>query len=168
MAIVAGLFERFEDADRAVHDLEHFGYCSGNIHSIPYEQDPPEKFETDRATTALPAVAGAICGGLTGLLIGIGPLSFPELEAAISSGVLTALFASTTVGAGFGAVSGGLLGALVRFGIPAMDAKVQIDGIRHDRVLVTVEVSSDLVPDVDRIFRENQVIDLETKMGRWN
>jgi hypothetical protein len=139
MGIVAGLFERFEDADRAVHDLEHFGYCSGNIRSIGAPENATEKRESSLSqATMLPAIIGAVWGGLTGLLFGIGPLALPEIEAGIYPGALTAMFASTTFGAGFGAISGGLLGALVRRGIPELDSKVH----KRSKSIIGVQMSA--------------------------
>jgi hypothetical protein len=118
-------------ADRALYELERFGYSPQEISVISrhnsYQStrataDPAATGSDVPGSAAAGATTGGILGGLAGLLAGVGVL--PALAGLFIGGPIAAALglagaAATTVsGAVTGAAAGGLLGALIGIGVP--------------------------------------------------
>ena len=89
MATIAGLFERFEHADRALHELEHLCYCSSEFGAVVSGKSAFNFIENRGVlddSAAMPAITGAVLGGLTGLLAGVAPLLIPGIGPVLSGG----------------------------------------------------------------------------------
>jgi hypothetical protein len=53
-------------------------------------------------------------------------------------------------------------------GIPELDAKVHIEGIKKGSILITITTESDRIPDMKEIFMKNNVVSLDTQLSRWD
>src|SRR5215813_4714819 len=78
---------------------------------------------------------GAVVGGLSGLLIGLGVLTIPGVGAVMAAGPLFTALA----GALLGAEAGGLVGVLHGLGIPEYEAKSHAEQVGEGRTLVIVK-----------------------------
>src|SRR5438552_1175 len=158
MKTVVGLFEYYQDAERAVNDLTAYGFGRNEISVAARDTALRERVVGDKGAVVAEsagagAVGGAAVGGLTGLLVGIGALAIPGIGPVIAAGTLATALATTAAGAGIGAAAGGLIGALVGLGIPEEDAQFYAEGVKRGGVLVTVQTSDDRANDALNIMR---------------
>lgn len=171
MATIAALFERYEDVDGALRELNQLGYDSGDISIVAPENVASDSFQGEYAPVGETAVetakAGAAFGGLAGLIAGVAAIFIPGIGPVISVGALGSILGSTAIGAGVGAATGGILGALVGMGIPEQEAKVYEAGIRHGGILVTVIAEGDRIQAVGEILDRYNAVDLETRRSFW-
>ncbi|HWQ15771.1 MAG TPA: general stress protein, partial [Roseiflexaceae bacterium] len=175
MRTIAGLFDRREDAERAVRELVDAGIDRAEISMIAHDTTTGEAREVGGseagAGAGAGAVAGATAGGLLGLLVGIGALAIPGIGPVIAAGPLAAAIGSaaagTLVGAAGGAVAGGLIGALVGAGIPAEEAEFYAEGIRRGGTLVTVNAPDAMVETAARIMQSCNAVDVDERSLEW-
>ena len=136
------VYDRYDQAERAVRDIEAVGVPSADISVIA------NKFTADKHAKDLPMSAtavgaetgagiGAVVGGGIGLLAGLGMLAIPGLGPVVAIGWL----ATTAVGAVAGSATGGIVGALVGAGLSEPDAHVYSEAVRRGGTLVTVRTS---------------------------
>src|SRR5919202_4704448 len=133
---VVGLFDSLEDARGAVQDLRDAGFAGDAISFVTRDAqgEYARQVGSDHATAEPEAVegidkmgAGAIIGGIAGLLIGMAAMAIPGIGPVIATGTF-----ATFVGAGMvGAVAGGILGTLIGLGISEKDAHVYAEGVRR-------------------------------------
>src|SRR6201992_4217524 len=145
---LTGLFDRYDDARRAVQDLEAAGVAHRDISLVANDVRGAHRDELDPATQDAGAGAsiGAAVGGLGGLLAGLGLLAIPGIGPVVAAGWLAATAAGAAGGAVIGGIAGGLVGALTHAGVPEADAHVYAEGVRRGGTLVTARVADDVVP----------------------
>ena len=167
--IVVGLYNQLEDAQDAVSELVSAGFPREDISMVA--ADTEGKFQTYVGGSdaeagegiAAGAGAGAVVGGIGGLLVGIGALAIPGIGPVLAAGPL----ASALIGAGVGAATGGLLGALVDAGIPEEEANVYAEGVRRGGTLIKVTTSADRVDEANRILDRFNPIDIDQRATTW-
>ena len=182
MKTVVGLFNQFEDADRAVVALQDAGFDPDNLSVMARKElvgvDQVETYvTTDDETSGAAvgagagAVGGGILGGLTGLLVGVGALIVPGIGPVLAAGSLASALGSTAlgagIGAGVGAIAGGLVGALVDLGVPEEDAHFYAEGVKRGGVLVVTAADDVRAPIAASIMRQANALDVETQREVW-
>ena len=117
---VVGLFEGPVQAEETIKELQNAGFERNRISVISNEASgentPPEQHHAGAVSSA---GAGAMIGGIAGLVAGLGALAIPGLGPIIAAGPLALALGS----AGVGAAAGGMIGALTGMNIPESDAK---------------------------------------------
>src|SRR5579871_2043250 len=114
------LYENISNAEAALRELQRAGFPSENI-SLITKNTAAYEISTPEVTAAEGRDFGAVVGGLTGLVVGLGAIVIPGIGPIIAAGPLVALLGGTTgavVGAGAGAITGGLSAALINLGAP--------------------------------------------------
>lgn len=142
MQTFSKVYDRYDQAERAVRDIEAAGVPSADISVVAnkFMADKHAKVEPISATAAgveTSAGIGAAVGGGVGLLAGLGMLAIPGLGPVVAIGWL----ATTAVGAIAGSATGGIVGALVGAGLSEPDAHVYSEVVRRGGTLVTVRTS---------------------------
>jgi uncharacterized membrane protein len=163
MATVCGLFERYEDATRALDRLNELGYGKDHISVVAPENMVKDKLTGDFGTSEDTAKSGAIMGGLAGLLLGVGVILVPGVGPILGAGALATAIGSTAVGAGLGAAAGGLRGALAEMGVPEAEATVYEEGVQKGGILVTVITDGERIQEVKDTFRKFNTVDLDVR-----
>jgi uncharacterized membrane protein len=152
-----------------VKDLTNAGIHRENISLISNDAEGTysRQLKSDTSDTAenvgKGAGAGAVVGGLSGLVVGLGALAIPGIGPVVAAGPI----ATTLAGAGIGAAAGGLVGALVDLGIPEEQAQLYTEGIRRGGTLVTVITDSGVDQVIDILNRHNP-IDIERQREQWS
>lgn len=159
---LTGLFDRYDDARRAVQDLEATGVAHRDISLVANDVRGAHRDELDPAAQDAGAGAsiGAAVGGLGGLLAGLGLLAIPGIGPVVAAGWLAATVAGAAGGAVIGGIAGGLVGALTHAGVPEADAHVYAEGVRRGGTLVTAKVDEPLVPTARAILSDDRTVDL--------
>ncbi len=151
---IFGLFNSWDDADRAIVRLEEAGLNKKNVSVIVKDRNGGAQItQTTTAGTGEEITSGAAVGGaigaLAGLLVGIGAISLPGIGAILIGGPLAAALgltgaaATTVAGAVTGALAGGFVGALVSLGVPKEEALVYEKGIQEGGVMLAVETTEE-------------------------
>jgi len=167
---IVALFDTIEQAKQAVQALKNAGYTDTDISLVAnditgeYARDLSVKAPADAAGTG--ATAGAIIGGLGGLLVGIGALVIPGIGPVLAAGPLAAAV-TTLVGAGVGAAAGGLLGALVDLGVPEEEAGYYAEGVRRGGALVTAHVDDSRIDKARSILQSYNPVNINTRVAEW-
>ncbi len=165
---LTGLFDRYDDAQRAVKDLEAAGVPHRDI-SIVASNAGGEHRGTDAAArdaggeASKGASVGATVGGVGGLLAGLGLLAIPGLGPIVAAGWLASTLAGAAGGALLGGAAGGLVGGLTHAGVPEEDAHVYAEGVRRGGSLVTAKVDDALVPTARRVLNDERSVDVRAR-----
>ena len=182
MKTIAGLFDNLDAAHAAVRDLRDYGLTDNDVSLVAHDLagqygqtlnsadwKKTAKADTGDATTA-GAGMGAVLGGLTGMLVGLGALLIPGIGPVLAAGPLATVL-SGLIGAGVGAVgggiAGGLIGALVDMGVPEDQAQYYAEGVRRGGALVTARVADDKESQVRAIFNRHNAVDIERRATDW-
>ena len=173
MKTVVGLFEYYQDAERAVRELNSRGFGKAEISVAARDRVLQErvvggKDEAVAESAGAGAVGGSAVGGIAGLLVGLGALTIPGIGPVIAAGTLGTALATTAAGAGLGAAAGGLIGALVGLGIPEEDAQFYAEGVKRGGVLVSVHTSDDRASEALNILRQTNAVDVDTRRSEWS
>jgi len=169
---VAALFERREEAQRALEDLRGAGIDPGRVSVISKDVARAREVAGDTGAqvasgTATGAGLGLLLGGVAGWLIGVGALAIPGIGPVIAAGPIAAALgiAGTTAaaGAGAGAVAGGLVGALTAWGFSESEARDYEARIARGDILVTAEVDEWLARRAESILRDDGADDVATR-----
>jgi hypothetical protein len=169
---VTAMFDRYEDAARAVSRLEQAGIPHSEISLVSNDPshrgpnaatDAPTKHDDAGPATGTGASLGTVLGGGAGLLAGLGMLAIPGLGPVVAAGWL----ASTLVGAGAGAAAGGVLGALTGAGIDEAHAHTYAEGIKRGGTLVTVRADETRLATVTGILDDDGTVDVVGREEAW-
>lgn len=172
MRTVVGMYDRFEDAQKAVRALTDAGFDRNNISMVARDRDNEYARELDRYDTtdedvgdgaAAGAGIGAVLGGLGGLLVGLGALAIPGIGPVVAAGPLIA----TLAGAGIGAAAGGIVGALVDLGVPEEHAEAYAEGVRRGGTLVTLRTDDAKADQAVSIMNRFNPVDIDRRMNTW-
>jgi hypothetical protein len=172
MKTVVGLFDYYQDAERAVSELNARGFTSADISVAARDTTLQQRVVGDKdaavaESAGAGAVGGAAVGGLAGLLVGLGAIAIPGIGPVIAAGTLATALGTTAAGAGIGAAAGGLIGALVGLGIPEEDAHFYAEGVKRGGVLVTVRTGDERAPEALNIMRQFNATDVNTRRREW-
>jgi hypothetical protein len=172
MKTVVGLFEYYQDAERAVSELNSRGFGKTDISVVARDRVVQDfvrggKEQAVAESAGAGAVGGTAVGAIAGLLVGVGALAIPGIGPVLAFGPLAAAIGSTAAGAGIGAAAGGLIGALVGLGIPEEDANFYAEGVKRGGVLVTVRASDDRANAAMQIMRQANATDVDARRGEW-
>jgi uncharacterized membrane protein len=173
MRTVVGLYDRIDDAYRAVDALVQAGVSRDQIGIVARDVEgkyarylkTDKSFENQDVSegAAAGASAGAVVGGLGGLLAGLGALLIPGIGPVIAAGPLVGALA----GAGIGAAAGGVLGALIDLGIPEETAHVYAEGVRRGGTLVYASVDESKANKVAEIMNRFNPVDINQRSQAW-
>lgn len=165
---VSALFDVYEDAQRAVRDLETAGVphrdislVANNAHGGHEAGDHQADKAGDDAGKG--AVAGTVVGGAGGLLAGLGLLAIPGLGPVVAAGWLLSTVVGAGVGAAVGGAAGGLVGALTHAGVSEEDAHVYAEGVRRGGTLVTAKVDDAHADAARNVLAADRTVDLPTR-----
>ncbi len=164
--IITGLFDNYDNAKRAVHDLETAGIAHGDISIVANNADNRYALagEAGHATKAASgagagATFGTVVGGGAGLLAGLGILAIPGVGPVVAAGWLVATAAGAAAGAAVGGAAGGIIGSLTHAGVGKEHAHVYAEGVRRGGTLVTARVDDDRVEAAEGIMIEYHAVD---------
>lgn len=181
MKTIAGLFDNLEAAHAALRDLRALGLSSSDVSLVAHDaagEYGQALGRTDLSTTpadngdatAAGAGMGAVLGGLTGMLVGLGALMLPGIGPVLAAGPLATVL-SGLIGAGVGAVggglAGGLIGALVDLGVPEDQAQYYAEGVRRGGALVTARVGDKQASQVRAILNRHHAVDVDQRATDW-
>ena len=164
MKTVIGLFESSDAAHRTVQELIDSGISRDDISLVA--NNSAGEFEVtdgDGSATATGATAGAVGGGLLGLLVGLGALAIPGIGPVVAAGPL----AGALTGALAGGAVGGIVGALVDLGVSEDEAGYYAEGIRRGGTLVTVRTDDRYVQGAVDIMNRNGAVDIADRANQW-
>ncbi|MBK8902735.1 MAG: hypothetical protein IPM53_16215 [Anaerolineaceae bacterium] len=164
---VSALYDNRTDAVNAVRALVDRGILRDDISVVAsdaageYTEYHGQDLPAD--DTLGGAAAGAMVGGVGGLLVGLAALAIPGIGPVIAAGPIAAAIA----GAGIGAATGGIIGALVDLGVDEDRADYYAEGVRRGGTLVTVRADESVIDDVADILDDYDPVDLESRVDRW-
>jgi hypothetical protein len=165
---LTGLFDRYDDARRAVQDLEAAGVPHRDVSIVGNNGRGEHAVASDAATDASRGAGiGAAIGGAGGLLAGLGLLAIPGLGPVVAAGWLAATALGAAGGAAIGGAAGGLVGALTDAGVPGEDAHVYAEGVRRGGTLVTAKVDEPLVSTARAILGDERAVDLRERRDHY-
>ncbi|PLT31287.1 general stress protein [Peribacillus deserti] len=137
---VIGVYEKEEQAQAAVKELQNRGYSideisivAKNIDGLGLDADQVKSKETDGL------VAGAAAGGavgLTGLFLGLSYLAIPGIGPILAAGPIFTILGGAV--AGLATNSGGLSKALQEIGLNEEEARTYEDDINKGKILIAV------------------------------
>jgi hypothetical protein len=168
--VINGLFDHYDDAVRAVHELETAGIFPEDIGIIAYNADNRhalllEEIKSSRAAKGAEAGAavGTVLGGSTALLAGLGMLVIPGIGPVLAVGWLAATAVGAVAGAAVGAATGSIIGALTKAGVSQEHAHVFAEGIWRGGTLVSVRADEPLAGIADGILHRLNAVDIEVR-----
>lgn len=177
MKTIAGLFDTYQEAEKAVNELDSLGIAREHISVIARDPVMRERVigAEDQAAAegaGAGALGGTAIGGLGGLLVGLSAITVPGLGPIITTGTIITALGSTAAGAGIGAAAGGIIGALTGAGIPEEEAQVYAESVRRGGILLTVEVAEDRSSAVLDALNKANAVDIaarreEFRQGGW-
>ena len=165
MTTTIGVFPTHAAAETALNELKAFGVKDADL-SYVYINDKGVVRDAQSGGkigegTATGATAGAIIGGLAGLIVanGVLPGVGPLLVAGPLAGFLgfTGVGATAIAGAAGGAVAGGFIGALTHMGIDKRDVQLYEDHVRRGDVLV---IARNTPSSTEDIFLNHGAVDV--------
>jgi len=165
------MYDRYEDAQKVVHDLEASGVATSEISMISNAEGRTASTSTPSGDvpTHAPgaggtgAVAGTAIGGGLGLAAGLGALAIPGVGPVVAAGWLIA----TLAGAGIGAAAGGVVGALTGAGVSHEEANVYAEGLRGGGTLVTVRTSDAEATRIEEIMGRHNPVDWRQRKSSY-
>lgn len=165
---VVAVYRNTQDAEHAVQHLLREGFNRDDISVVAKDtrKDTGTTYTThdspvEGATAG--AGAGAVLGGIGGLLLGLGALAIPGIGPIVAAGPIAAALA----GAGAGAVAGGITGALVDWGIPSEDANIYGESVRRGGIMVAVRTDDTHAQHAANILENHNPLDVSRHAAEW-
>jgi hypothetical protein len=153
---ITRLFDRYDDANGALHDLIESGVAREDISIVANttDEDLLDAHETSHAAEGAGTGAGigGVIGGGAGLLAGLGVIAIPGLGPVVAAGWLASTAACLVAGAAAGAAAGGIVGALMESGESEHHANVYAEGVRQGGTLLTVRVDEQYGDEVRSVL----------------
>ncbi len=156
---VVGLFDSLGQAASVVDDLLQSGVERDQISLISARPTGGAMGQLSNGSLPASTAAGALVGGLGGLLMGLGALAIPGIGPILAAGPL----AATILGAGVGATGGALLGALQDIGVPEIEAGFYAESIRRGATLMSVTADDTLADAIAEIMDRHGASDIGEK-----
>lgn len=165
---VAGLFERWDEAESVVSELMDRGFAPDSINVIAGGEAESAAGEAGEPRgkgygAATGAVTGGAIGGVAGLVAAAAGLTLPGIGPILVTGPIAAVLAGT----GVGAVAGGLIGALTGMGVSEEEAHSYAEGLRRGGTLVTVQTDESSAQEAADILYEHGAMDMERLTDQW-
>ena len=171
---ITALFDTFEEAKAAVHDLEAAGVPHGDISLVANNARGDHDHLARTMNTAEAAKdagkgagVGAAVGGVGGLLTGLGIMAIPGVGPVVAAGWLVATAVGAIGGAVVGGAAGGVVGALTKAGVAEEDAHVYAEGVRRGGTLVTARVDDSLAPAARAALEKDRRIDVAARRDAY-
>lgn len=177
---VTRLFDRYEDASRAVHELERMGFSHDDVSLVARDHEGREgkSFgdndhrqgddpEEPGKSAARGATTGGLLGGGAGLLAGLGLLAIPGIGPLVGAGWLVSTLGGAAAGALGGGAAGGIVGALKDAGHSEEDAQVYAEGVRRGGALVSVRVDENRATEAERVLDQFQGANASDRGARY-
>jgi uncharacterized membrane protein len=172
---VTALYDDLEEAQEAIGELIERGFDRDQVSLVVTEpavgtsaREEEKSAAPVTADTAEGAVAGAVIGGIGGLLVGMAALAIPGIGTVVAAGAITNAIVGGAVGAGVGAVAGGLVGALIKMGVSEESARQYAEGVRRGSTLVLVQTEDTGQSELARrVLDRYNPVDMEDRTGRW-
>jgi hypothetical protein len=164
---IAHMYDRFDDAQKVVRELEAAGVPRDEISMIsksgPHSDTTSSDTSASGSGSATGAVAGTAIGGGLGLAVGLGALAIPGVGPVVAAGWLIA----TLAGAGVGAATGGIVGALTGAGLSHEEANVYAEGVRGGGTLVTVRTADVEASRIEAIMGRDNPTDWRQRRAAY-
>ena len=168
---IAHMYDRYEDAEKVVTDLEGSGVPHDNISLVANADSRGQTAassttpgETHAANAGgAGALLGTAVGGGLGLLAGIGALAIPGVGPVVAAGWLVA----TLTGAGIGAAGGGLVGSLTGAGFSQEQADVYAQHVHGGGSLVSVRVDDTDAAKVESVMAKYGAVDWQQRRSSY-
>lgn len=175
---ISGLFDTYDDAERAVDEIEGAGIPHRDISIVVNNSDNQYtvagKAGRSKALKGAEASAtyGGVVGGGTGLLAGLGMLVIPGVGPVLAAGWLAATVAGAAAHAAVVGATGGIIGSLTSAGVNKEHAHVYAEGVRRGGTLVSVRVGEHQAEAVAAMMTRYHSVDPETRgteyrQGGW-
>lgn len=168
----AAIFDRREDAQRAVHALRDHGVAeeeisvmaladdgSGKVSDMDHGERVPAPGKDEGISTTTPedaakgAAEGAAIGAGLGLLAGLSSIFIPGFGLITAGGALAWALGGAAAATAGGAVAGGVTGYLADMGVPSERAQEYEDAIKQGGILVSVHDTDEATHDeIEQIF----------------
>lgn len=162
MITISRLYDTYDDASRAVSDLERNGIRRDDISIVASNSEGWYRAEEPVSNARSGADIGAAVGGALGLLAGVGLLAIPGLGPVVAAGWA----AATITGAVAGGVAGDIIGALTESGVSREEAEIYAEGVRRGGTIVIARV-----PDADRaryeVILDRNAVDVRGRSAAW-
>ena len=149
ITFVSGIFDKVEDAEKAVLALQRRGFTREQITVLMSDELRrqylgTEAIEIDKGTKAAEGLgAGGAIGGAIGAIVGAVAAAGTSLIIPGLGLVVAGPLAAALAGAGAGGVTGGLVGALIGAGMPEYEAKYYEERLKEGGIVVGVEARSE-------------------------
>lgn len=148
---IIGTFNSKQDAENATYKLRNEGFSTEHISIVGgadsnLANDSYENSNTDGIT------AGAVLGGIAGLLIGASTITVPGLGLIAAAGPIAGTLS--------GAVAGGIVGALVDLGVPEHESRFYEDRIKNGMYLVTIKTEVENVDTIKNVVTSYGATDI--------
>jgi hypothetical protein len=134
--MVIGVFDRREEAEATVRDLERLGYPSEDVSLVMQQPGSPAEIGTSATEANKGMATGLTAGAIIGGIAGLAALAIPGVGAILAAGPLAAALGAMT-----GASLGGLVGAFSGLGVPKEEAIAFDEAVRAGGVVVAVKTS---------------------------
>jgi uncharacterized membrane protein len=161
-----GIFSSRQDAEYALNELRDAGFDMDKVSVIVQNATPNDqlggagvsdsKGEQIEGGTKAGASAGAVTGGIIGLVGTLGVLAIPGVGVATEVGIL---LANTLLGGVVGAAAGALAGALIGWGVPEHKAKYYEERVAGGDYLVVVQGTAEEILRAEGIIENRGVRD---------
>lgn len=147
--MVVRLFDRDEDAERAITALHDNGFTQDQIQVVDigevisvYEGHGRGNAAAESASAG--ALGGMTIGALLGLVFGLATLLVPQIDlmGMMGDNLIALVVATLVIGAGVGAVFGALFGAIIGRGTIEEDMYLYAESVAQGHVLLSVQTDS--------------------------
>jgi len=162
---IVALYDRSDDADRAVEDLTRAGVPRDDISIVGANtgeahrgQSTNTDVDADRSTGS-GTVVGATLGGVGGAMVAMAALTIPGVGPVLAVGPI----AAGLLGAGAGAVAGGLIGSLTGLGVPEADAHAYTQGVERGGTLLFINTTHTDADRVSAVLAQHPPADVRTR-----
>ena len=144
MTTIHQIYDDYETAAAAVHDLEAAGFTGKEV-TLVSDIDPDNGAEIGAKT-------GAILGGGAGLLAALGAVAIPGIEPLVAAGWAWPLLAGSAIGA----LVGSIVGALIDNGVPSSNAHDYAETLRRGGALVIARVAGKRAEAARRVLNSRR------------
>lgn len=161
---VIGIFQREEEAIKAIERLKTNGYMADEISVLSKDKDAAKHVEEvtgsdavsadGKAKAAGGAAIGGVLGGAGALLAELGLIAIPGVGPFLAAGPIAATIGGIIAG---GAV-GGIVGALVELGVDKAEAKEYEEYLNRGDILVLVDDKHNKDGEVYNNFYDNNSV----------
>ena len=164
--LITGMFRDRVSAERAVADLQQFGYTQNDISVMMNDQTRARDFAADTGSKAAEgAGVGAGIGGTLGAIIAAVTATGSVAAIAATGGLAAPLvagpLAAALAGAGAGGLGGGLIGGLIGAGIPKERAAQYETDLSAGGILVGVHAKGANAAEVQRVLMSEGAVDVQ-------